>query len=173
VVATRETLLRDLVKGYELQSVPDPFLKLPTLLNERVIGTQSTIHGDLNVENVLVGPGGFLWLIDFAQTRDGHTLYDFAHLGAELIAHVIAPTLSSPSMISALLPLPGRNEGTRHPLLVALDTIAGRCLFNPNQPREFQLALGLACLGALKFTNLNPHQRQTLYIAAADILQAL
>ena len=72
--------------------LPDPLYRLPGLLKESISGTQSTIHGDLNLENILVGLGGFVWLIDFASTRDGHTLFDFAHLGAELIAHVTRPT---------------------------------------------------------------------------------
>ena len=40
--------------------------RLPAWLNQTVAGTQSTIHGDLNLENALVGPGGIVWLIDFA-----------------------------------------------------------------------------------------------------------
>jgi hypothetical protein len=165
VVATRESLLQALVKGFSLQGLPDPLVKLPQVLNERVMGTQATIHGDLNVENILVGPGNLLWLIDFAQTRDGHALYDFAHLGAELIAHVIAPGMPTPE---AILP-----KLADDPLLATLRAIASRCLFNPNTPREFELALGLACLGALKFTNLNAHQRHTLYLAAAQIFTGL
>lgn len=170
VVATREMLLRELVKGFDLCGLPDPFMKLPALLNERVIGAQSTIHGDLNVENVLVGPGGFLWLIDFAQTRDGPPLYDFAHLEAEIIAHVIAPTLGAPSDI---LPLLGPPREASNPLISTLHSIASRCLFNPSQPREYQLALYVACLGALKFVNLNAHQKHVLYLAAAHIAQSL
>ncbi len=172
VVATRETLLRKLVMGLELYGLPDPLLKLPALLNERVMGTQSTIHGDLNVENVLVGPGGLLWLIDFAQTHDGHTLYDFAHLEAEIIAHVIAPALTDPRQIVSPVPLV-QPESPPQPLLSALHAIAMRCLFNPNAAREYQLALCLACLGALKFTNLNPHQKQVLYLVAAQLTQTL
>ena len=95
IVGTRETLLREWMTDpatTDLHGLPDPISKLPSLLNERVQGTQSTIHGDLNLENGLVGPGGFVWLIDFAETRDGHALYDFAHLEAEIIAHIIAPS---------------------------------------------------------------------------------
>jgi hypothetical protein len=171
IVATRETLLRELVKGCDLHGLPDPFLKLNSLLNERVIGTQSTIHGDLNVENVLVGLGNFLWLIDFAQTRDGHTLFDFAHLEAEIIAHVIAPQLQSPADILPIITSPisntPRDASSLQSLISSFHLIASRCLFNPNQPREYQLALSMACMGALKYTNLNPRQRHVLYLAAA------
>lgn len=167
VVATRETILRDLVAGFDLFGLPDPFAKLPALLDERLIATQSTIHGDLNLENILVGPGGFVWLIDFAQTRDGHPLYDFAHLEAEIIAHVLAPKLASPADILPIL------DSISNPLISTLHSVANRCLFNPSQPREYQLALCMACLGALKFVNLNAHQKHVLYLTAAHVAQTL
>ncbi|MEK7785539.1 MAG: phosphotransferase, partial [Chloroflexota bacterium] len=167
VVATREAILRGLVAGFDLHGLPDPFAKLPALLDERLIATQSTIHGDLNLENILVGPGGFVWLIDFAQTRDGHPLYDFAHLEAEIIAHVLAPKLASPADILPIL------NSISNPLISTLHHIASRCLFNPSQPREYQLALYMACLGALKFVNLSPHQKHVLYLTAAHLAQSL
>ncbi len=167
VTATREILLREFVANQDLYGLPDPLAHLPDWLNESVMGTQSTIHGDLNLENILVGPGGFVWLIDFAQTRDGHPLYDFAHLAAEIIAHVIAPTTPSAARFLALL------DSNSNSLLSTLRSVAGRCLFNPSQPREYDLAVCLACLGALKFRNLDAHQRHSLYLAAAHLAQTL
>jgi len=184
VVATRETLLRETVSGLDLLGLPDPLARLPALLNENVIGTQSTIHGDLNLENILVGPGGFVWLIDFAQTRDGHPLYDFAHLEAEIIAHVLAPYLSPADYLTFLqtnfisnrqFPISNLQSPTAnfHSLISMLHAIASRCLFNPSQPREYHLALYLACLGALKFPNLTPRQKHFLYLTAAYFSQSL
>jgi Ser/Thr protein kinase RdoA (MazF antagonist) len=166
VVATRATLLADLVHGFDLGDLPDPLPRLPALLEERVSGTQSTIHGDLNLENILVGPGGFVWLIDFAQTRDGHTLFDFAYLEAALIAQVL-PTPSAPTPAGY-----AQFVNARDPLLAAVRSFAARCLFNLAQPREYHLALALACLGSLKFTNLDPGQRQRLYLTAAALSAA-
>jgi len=166
VVATRSTLLRDVVADFDRHGLPDPLTRLPALLDETVIGTQSTIHGDLNLENILVGPGGFVWLIDFAQTRDGHPLYDFAHLEAEIIAHVIASEMSPAGYVAML-------GGTPHALLSTLHKIAARCLLNPSQPREYHLALYVACLGALKFPNLEPSQKHPLYLTAAYLSQSL
>jgi aminoglycoside phosphotransferase (APT) family kinase protein len=166
VTATRAALLRDAVAGFDLHGLPEPLARLPALLNESVAGTQSTIHGDLNLENILVGPGGFVWLIDFAQTRDGHPLYDFAHLEAEVIAHVVAAEMSPADYVGVL-------SGAPHALLSTLHQIAARCLFNPAQPREYDLALYAACLGALKFPNLDRHQRHLLYLTAAHLSQSL
>jgi hypothetical protein len=181
VVATRLDLLRELSAGMHLYGLPDPLERLPAILNEPVSGTQSTIHGDLNLENALVGPGDFIWLIDFAMTRDGHTLFDFAHLEAEIIAQVIAPQLPSPQDFLEML------EHERTPaapfipsplspffsLLSALRDISSRCLFNPSQPREYHLAAYMACLGALKFANLEAHQKHLLLLNAAYLSRRL
>jgi hypothetical protein len=160
VTADRAALLARLVDGFELFGLPDPLARLPDLLGQTVMGTRSIIHGDLNLENVLVGPGNFIWLIDFAQTRPGHPLYDFARLKAELIAQVLARRVASPAEFLDLL-------RTGDPLLSAIDEIAAHCLFNPNQPGEATQANILACLGALKFSNLDEKARRCLYVAAA------
>jgi len=164
VTADRAALLARLVSGFELFGLPDPLARLPDLLGQTVMGTRSIIHGDLNLENVLVGPSNFIWLIDFAQTRPGHPLYDFARLKAELIAQVLAQRVAGPAQFLDLL----RNGD---PLLAAVDEIAAHCLFNPNQPGEATLANILACLGALKFGNLDEKARRCLYLAAAYFSQ--
>ena len=179
VVATRRSQLRDFSLGFDRFGLPDPIPHLPGLLAEMINGSLSTIHGDLNLENILVGPGGFVWLIDFAQTRDGHTLFDFAHLGAEIIAHVIAPQMPNPNdyfdllrsdPFSTTVSITGSLVDPAGPLaglLRALSRIAEKCLFNPAQPQEFQRALCLSCLGALKYQNLDFDQKHLLYLTAA------
>jgi hypothetical protein len=169
VVAGRMDLLRSYVTGFELFGLSDPLEKLPRLLDETVVGSKSIIHGDLNLENILVGPGGFVWLIDFATTREGHPLADFAHLEAEIIAHVIAPQVSAVEYLGIL-----KDDATLsperanlHALCTTLHEIAAKCLANPSQPREYQLALLMSCLGALKYRNLESHQKHLLYLKAA------
>ncbi len=167
IADTRQSLLEGITKSFDRQGLPDPLKRLSELLNQTVRGSLSTIHGDLNPENVLVGPGGFVWLIDFATTREGHPLFDFAHLEAEIIAHVLAPTVAPADYLAAWRA--GIAEGSPPPysLLETLHTIAGRCLFNPDQPHEYHLALVFACLGALKYENLSPAQKSLLYLTAA------
>lgn len=176
VVATRAAVLREAVAGLDLLGLPDPLPRLPEWLAETVAGSQSVIHGDLNLENALVGPGGFVWLIDFARTRDGHPLFDFAHLTAEVIAHVIAPQVSAPREYLALWQSarpPAAPAGRLAPLLGALWQLADRCLANAAQPREFHLALTLACLGALKHATLDTHRHHLLYLTAAAVAETL
>ena len=39
-----------------------------------------SIHGDLNGNNMLVDPSGYVWLIDFAKTGQGYVFHDFIKL---------------------------------------------------------------------------------------------
>jgi hypothetical protein len=170
IVGARETLLREYVAGLDLYGLPDPLGKLAVTEHRNISGTQSPIHGDLNLENVLVGPGGFVWLIDFAHTREGHPLYDFAHLEAEIITQVVAPQVPQArdylNMLSSLDAKTAESHNITS-LIQAVREMAWRCLFNSLQRNEYWMALYTACLGALKFTNLNAHQRHLLYLTAA------
>ena len=166
VVRDRAGLLVDLTRGFDLLGLDDPLPRLDGWLQAPLQGTKSAIHGDLNLENALVGPGGLVWLIDFAETREGHTLYDFARLAAEIAAHILAPRAASPR---AFLELVIQQEM----LLGTVEALAGRCLFDSRQPREYRLALTLACLGGLKFTNLSPLARECLYLFAAYTARAV
>lgn len=177
VIATRETLLREWVAGLDLFGLPDPLLRLPEWLTATVVGSQSIIHGDLNLENVLVGPGGFVWLIDFAQTGLGHPLLDFAHLEAEIIAHIIAPQLAGPEDYLALWATattrPLEPQANLQSILATLHQLASRCLADATRPSEYQHALALACLGALKYPRLDRRAKHLLYLTAAYIAHDL
>lgn len=165
VIATRMDLLREAAGQGDRYGLPDPLALLPTLLDRTVRGSQSIIHGDLNLENALVGPGGAVWLIDFAETREGHPLMDFAHLYADLIAHVVAPQMRDEH---ATLDAIARHAGPPWlALLQTVDGMAGRCLYDPADLSEWALAKGMACLGALKFANLGAAQKRLLYLVAA------
>ena len=174
VIATRQSLPQELGASYDRFGLPDPLSRLPELLAEVVRGTRSTVHGDLNLENILVGPGNFVWLIDFAQTREGHTLLDIAHLRTELIAHILAPGLNSTQDYFDQLQNPGASPNSGPMKLIAtLDEIAAGYLFNPSDPREYYLACTMSCLGALKYKNLTYFPKQLLYLTAAHLAQAL
>jgi hypothetical protein len=110
-----------------------------------------------------------LWLIDFATTREGHTLFDFAHLHAEILAHVIAKKIDTVQRFIE----PKPEDLPYLELCTTIDNIARSCLFNPAQRREYDLAVYMACLGALKHSNLNSHQRQLLYVESARLCQSI
>jgi hypothetical protein len=160
--ANRLELLHGWVAGFDRYGLPDPLERLEGWLAATLQGTRSVIHGDLNLENILVGPGDLVWLIDFAATRQGHPLFDFAHLAAEIAAHVLVVRCASPERFHALLQ-------AGDPLLAAVESLAGRCLFDPARPQEYHLALAVTCLGALKYPNLDDLQRRCLYLLAAQM----
>lgn len=201
VIATRTTLLEiaaskaflDVRASDETVTVgeqrfPNPLRAYTTLLDERIFGTLSTIHGDLNLENILVDPGDNVWLIDFALTRDGHTLYDFARLETELVTRHIAPLmvragLAAPEFTRVLAWL-DRGEWSPPPalghdvlddaarVLASVRRIVNRCLFDPTHPEEYTRALLVCQLGALKFANLDsvpeaPLPKRLAFVAAA------
>jgi len=163
ITATRHSFLQKTTAEFDRVGLPDPLVKLSELLNRTARGTRATIHGDLNLENALVGPGGLVWLIDFALTREGHTLYDFAHLYAEIIAHILVEQVKSPSAFVEKL---GENSFS---LLEAVESIAHRCLFDPADDSEFRLAAYFACLGGLKYGNLYPKAKHLLYLTAGHL----
>lgn len=167
VTARRMDLLREYIAAFDPAGLTDPLERLEGWLQESLTATRSTIHGDLNLENVLVGPGNLVWMIDFAQTREGHPLFDFSHLASELVAHVLALQAGSAEAYLARLQTVG------WPLLDVVEEVAQRCLFDPARPREYRLSLVLACLGALKYANLTPLARSCLYLTAAFSAQSL
>ena len=167
MVETQSSLFAGYVAGFERFGLPDPLVCLADVLAKPIQGTRSVIHGDLNLENILVGPGGLVWLIDFAETRNGHPLFDFARLGAEVIAHILAMREASPAAYLQMLQSGG------DPLWQAVQAVGRSCIFNPSSPREMDLAQYLACLGALKFSNLSDHARHCLYLTAGEISKRL
>jgi hypothetical protein len=72
-----------------LGNLPNPILALPSLLQYEVEGYLAQIHGNLRLENILVGDQ--TWLIHLDQTRVGHILFDWALLEASILQEVIAP----------------------------------------------------------------------------------
>ena len=103
---------------------------------------------------------------------------DFAHLEAEIIAHVIAPQVGeAPDFVRILekqSAIGSQPFAEKHQaLLSSLHEMAFKCLANPSQPREYWLALYLSCLGALKYRNLDEGQKYYLYLTAAFLAQDL
>ena len=164
VVHTRESYLYCLVGKNPVPELPDPISGLQKTLQTTIQGSKSIIHGDLNLENILVGPGSLVWLIDFAQTGEGHALKDFAHLYMEVIAHVISVKEYTPEDFLEML------KNKTNPLLARIEDMAKRCQLDVENPSEFTLAAGITCLGAIKFDTVNDQARQFLYIAASYLL---
>ncbi|MFA4876362.1 MAG: anti-sigma factor antagonist [Methanoregula sp.] len=64
---------------------------------------ESSVHGDLNMKNVLMDETGNLWLIDFAETRYSHILRDIVKLEAVIKGEMV--TITSTGMLKELVSL--------------------------------------------------------------------
>jgi hypothetical protein len=190
-VAPRETLLREIVAGFDRHGLPDPLARLPGLLNESVAGTQSTIHGDLNLENILVGPGSLVWLIDFAETRYSHILRDIVKLEAvikgemvpltsrETLADLVrmdVPFLSAQSLAE----IPELLDTRENPALEkAFQVVRGlrqqadRITPDDDDIAQYYLGLLPYTLNLLSYSSVNEYQKEYGWIAASLICQQL
>lgn len=74
---------------------PDPIPTVERILQYREPEMRlSLIHGDLNLNNIIVDEGGTPFIIDFADCReDGPTLLDLQRLEAHTVLEALAPTM--------------------------------------------------------------------------------
>ena len=197
VSATRQTLLSGCaaaLRGFDPQGrqftlsagaeggdivLPNPLLKLPELLYRVVETKMSIIHGDLNLQNVLVdGPTGFAWLIDFAETRVGPTLLDLQRLEVQAITKLLpaggeTPLSAVVEMMTRLhadppLPAPPQPQ-LREPyaLLVTIRRLARQYLIDDLDWNEYYYGLVVALIGALKYDELDSNARRMALVCAA------
>jgi hypothetical protein len=179
--------------------LPNPLARLPAILSETRDVRVGRIHGDMNLENILVDPTvRDVNLIDFAEARRDHVLHDFLRLETEVLTNLVPELLArhnlppGPTMASfyqelhratfyrgRLMPLPP-HAVLEKPLAI-LETIrqtARRYLFDFYDPSEYYQGLVLYLLGALKFKNLSeateaPLPKQVAFWGAAALLKLL
>ncbi len=203
VLFTRDDLLREQIQQLEPDfaiddewlpvhpalsfQLPNPIKRYANILQRRLSGSLSTIHGDLHLHNVLVGPGGNAWLIDFAQTREGHTLFDWAVLETSLITEYIEaylqaddwdaiwPVAATVHQIGQTLRPPrGSTELDRALGVIAtIRQIVQECLADPGDWREYHVALALTLLRGLRWTGtVSLKGRRLLFLLAALAMSA-
>lgn len=197
VVMTREDLLLRAVQrlepyfdlragsipslGATLGDLPNPLPQIDLLLEKPLRGHLSTIHGDLHLGNILVGPRGDAWLIDFAWTRDGHTLFDWALLEISLLVEMVAPRAPTgwegAWEVLELVAAINRGEDdvrhVAHPAAEALSVvadmreIAAECLGEPGRWSEYYLALAFVALRAIDWRAESVDGRRLAFLVAA------
>ncbi|MCC7209871.1 MAG: phosphotransferase [Anaerolineae bacterium] len=166
--------------------IPNPLRAYGQVLASPIAGTTSTIHGDLHTGNILVGPGGDAWLIDFEWAREGHTLFDWAVLEVSLLLDHVAPCVgqswAAVRMVAALLdalnqrrPLPPTAEPpiaeALRPVL-AVRRIAAELLARESAPAEYFTALSMAALRASGWRERPLGARRLAYLASALAIEA-
>ena len=195
VTATRQLLLTEAAQMalpapdlsdthfcYEAQRYLNPLHNLEELLDSRYDAKFSIIHGDLNLQNILVDSvTGFAWLIDFGETRRGPVLLDLQRLEVQVLTKLLPPCLPqdrlNPSCVAPLLaalhtlapaplaPLPALQEP--YTILITLRQLALQYLVDNHDWAEYYRGLIVALLGALKYDELDVTARLLALIGAA------
>ncbi len=157
-------------------TLPNPLLTYQAVLQDFLTVNTSTVHGDLNLENVLVDPATRdVSLIDFATVCHGHNLHDLLRLETEVVIMLIPPILQraglAPETIYffyeqlhrattypgqvTLRGLPIKDLEKPFRVLLAIRRMVRNCLFNPEDWSEYYRGLILYLLGVLKFETLH------------------
>jgi hypothetical protein len=175
-------------------ALPNPLPAVPSILRESRHVRVNYIHGDLNLENILVDPlVRDASLIDFADSRRDHVLLDFFRLETEVIIKLLPVTLAEEELpaqviqpflerLHAVTAQPGEAAPTLpHPTLErpfaiakAIREAAWEGLYDRRDPREYYEGLLLHLLGALKFENLDtvpqaPLPKRIAFLGAATL----
>lgn len=179
-------------------TLPNPLVALSALLDWSRPANIATIHGDFNLENILVATQlEDVGLIDFAEARQDHALHDLLRLESAILATILPEIVEGCGLdpLRTLLELgwrlhramqsPASEQGmpTHEELqkpwvaLRAIRRAARRYLFDPGDLREYYQGLCLHLLGSLRFRALErpPAQlpKRMAFMAAAIALQWL
>jgi hypothetical protein len=176
-----------LPSGLEL---PNPLQVYGEMLSEFIEVNISTVHGDFNLENILIDPETRdVSVIDFATVHRGHNLHDLLRLETGVVTKLIPEVLKAhdlpPETIYSFYRQLDRTT-FGHGLLSELENLhpelekafatikavrqeARKCVFDPDDPSEYYWGLILYLLGALKFKDLDeiPHAKATALLGAA------
>ena len=168
--------------------LPNPLTALAPLLGRTRDVRVSCIHGDLNMDNVMVEPPGRnVSLIDFATARRDHALHDLLRLETEVITKLLPEALNGVKLLVKTIDTffkrlhkvsfdPRQPVSTKphkadlekpFEMLVAIRKMARQCLFDPNDWEEYYEGLTLYLLGALKFKNLDRPAKEVAFWTAA------
>lgn len=159
--------------------LPNPLLHYDELLDRKVDGTLSTMHGDLHLGNILIGHKQAPFLIDFEQARSGHTLFDWASLEASLLTTLVAPASGDSwegarralGLITNLQPplMVDPSDEVLYPIL-AVREIVSRNLALPGAWGEYALALAFTALRSIGFADLPLGARRLSLLVAAQAM---
>lgn len=170
--------------------LPNPLNALERYLRERVDMPIAYIHGDLNLDNILVDMEYRLaLLIDFARAQRNHLFQDFLRLEMNLIVRIFPQIIQDEGLAPEIVVLLyrrlyralGQFQPAPPPLgleklfaaLLTLRRAAAHYLIIPNQWEAYNKGLIISFLGALKFRlddyATAPIPKQVAFLAAAAI----
>ncbi len=161
------------------QQIPNPLMFYEDLLDRHVNGSLSKVHGDLHLGNILVGPNNSTWLIDFAHTRDGHALFDWASLEVSVLGDGVMNAVGNEwdtvrkvaSYLAALdartiAPSVSSEVFAGMASVTVIREIARDCLTTKDNWQEYYVALALCALRATTWTTLTLGGRRLMFLLA-------
>jgi hypothetical protein len=176
-------------------TLPNPLVSLPQVLSRSLDVEVGYIHGDLNLENVLVEPENRnAFLIDFALSRKDHILHDPLRMELAVITKLLPELFqqtgqSAEQVISFYERLHcavqqpekiGAPDGLEKPfaILQMIRRVAQPHLHRTNQWSEYYYGLVVYLIGSLRFSDLDtlsttPLPKQMAFWGAAAILRLL
>lgn len=175
-----------------LGEVPNPLAALDSLLHQTADLRIGPIHGDLNLENILVEydqHSHSIHLIDFANARQDCVLHDLLRLETGFWLYLVPQVLAEgggalPDLRELLqvvrdqTPNVKPTTGLEKPALVlkSVRRMVSRLLTTHHAWETYEQALTLYLLGALKFSNLDtlptaPLPKQVALVTAVFLQQ--
>jgi len=176
--------------------ISNPLLVYEDILNSFLEVNLSTIHGDFNLENILIDPETRdVKVIDFATVRQGHNLHDLLRLETEVVSKLIPPALNSAALppesikrfydelgkasfglekyVAPQLPYHVLNKPFA--MLQAIRKEARNCFFYRDDPTEYYQGLVIYLLGSIKFKNLDavPNSKKIAFLGAGTVADQL
>lgn len=159
--------------------IPNPFIAYQRILDRIIMGSISTIHGDLHAGNIMLGTNSSALLIDFAQAREGHTLFDWATLEVSLLVELLTPFLTDRwESVRGLLPylygithrerLPDTDPNIMYAVQSMFDLrdIVFQRLAIKSKWEEYWAALAIVALRAVTWHTLTiPQRRLMTYVS--------
>jgi hypothetical protein len=165
----------------QFDRLPNPIYAYESLLDSYVNGSLSTIHGDLHPGNIMIGPNQSAFLIDFAGTREGHAVFDWANLESSLLADVVMPQYGETweearQVLTKIYTFNGTHPMVAHAApstdpdmgaVRAVREIAQSCLLAPEKWSEYLIALAFCGLRAITWDTMPPAGRRLLFLVSA------
>lgn len=162
------------------RTLPNPIFAHEALMQYYISGSTSKIHGDLHLGNILIGPGNSAFLIDFAQSREGHTLFDWATLEISLLSEVVMPAAGDTWADAALVldyiaalntqsTLPDLDPEISEAILpiIAVRGIVEELLAVEDNWAEYYIALALCALRAVTWDTMPQGARRLMFLVSA------
>lgn len=163
-----------------VEKLPNPVFAYEELLDHYVNGTLSTIHGDLHPGNIMIGPNQSAFLIDFAHTREGHTIFDWATLETSLLSDVVMSKVGSSwddarYVLQYVSRLDRENDwaDADSPIsetmasIIEIRHIVRECLAYPDRWGEYYIALLFCGLRAVTWETMSLAGRRLMFLIAA------